>query len=329
MPEQTVLSRPAFLFIFMILARPLMKKSFIVTALLFLSLFVVSCDKKGFLASAPSQPSQNLPLVTTNTISNIFADSASTGGMITRNGDTSVILESGICYDTARSPYITKSKVINTSLSDTFRCQLSGLSSNTTYYVRAYYTTPAPAIAGAVGTVYGNEVSFTSAKHPNAVGNDFFNGPIYAMSADAVGNIYVGGAFVYSNNSGDYYCVDKWDQKKWTLLPALNGNDYIQAMCVNSKDSLFAGFRNDGTGFGFNIGTYNGSNWSIQGYVAVENYISDLCTDPQGNLYAIGNLKNAAGKYVVAKWGPAGYSEFMTFDELPLAICRMHPELFM
>ena len=91
-----------------------------------------------------------LPLLTTSVISAITTNSAISGGNVTSDGG-SVITERGICYNTSPNPNITNSKVTASGTLGNFTCDLTGLTNNITYYVRAYASNSA-------GTSYGNEL---------------------------------------------------------------------------------------------------------------------------------------------------------------------------
>jgi len=95
-----------------------------------------------------------LPTVTTTAVSAITTNSASSGGAVTSNGGATVTAW-GICWSTSANPSLANSFLQNTVSSGGFSSALSGLTQNTTYYVRAYATNSA-------GTAYGNEVSFTT-----------------------------------------------------------------------------------------------------------------------------------------------------------------------
>ena len=95
-----------------------------------------------------------VPTVSTNTVTNIAATSASCGGNVTSNGGANVTAR-GVCWSTSQNPTISDSHTTDGSGTESFTSSISGLSPNTTYYVRAYAT-------NSVGTAYGNEVSFTT-----------------------------------------------------------------------------------------------------------------------------------------------------------------------
>ena len=95
-----------------------------------------------------------LPTLTTTAVSSITLTSASSGGNISDDGGASVTAR-GICWSTSTSPTTANNSTTEGSGTGIFSSNMTGLSPNTTYYVRAYAT-------NSVGTAYGNEVSFTT-----------------------------------------------------------------------------------------------------------------------------------------------------------------------
>jgi M6 family metalloprotease-like protein len=94
------------------------------------------------------------PTVTTGSVSNITASTATVAGNVTADGGATVT-ERGICYSTSQNPTTANSKVSSGSGTGSFSANLSGLAANTTYYARAY-------AINAQGTSYGSQVSFTT-----------------------------------------------------------------------------------------------------------------------------------------------------------------------
>ena len=95
-----------------------------------------------------------LPTVTTAAVSSITETSAICGGDVTNNGGANVTAR-GVCWSTSQNPTVSDSHTTDGSGTGSFTSSLTGLTSNTTYYVRAYATS-------SVGTAYGNELSFTT-----------------------------------------------------------------------------------------------------------------------------------------------------------------------
>ena len=93
-----------------------------------------------------------LPVLTTSDVTSITSVMAATGGTITSEGGSAVILR-GICWSTSPDPTVSNSKTTNGFGTGNFTCNITGLTPGTKYYIRAYATNSA-------GTAYGNELSF-------------------------------------------------------------------------------------------------------------------------------------------------------------------------
>jgi uncharacterized protein (TIGR02145 family) len=107
--------------------------------------------------------------LTTSAISNITLTSATCGGTITYDGGAQVTAR-GVIWSVAQNPSIDSydGKTTDGSGSGNFTSSLTGLSPNTTYYIRAYAT-------NCVGTTYGNEIKLKT---------------IVGSISDSDGNIY-------------------------------------------------------------------------------------------------------------------------------------------
>ena len=95
-----------------------------------------------------------LPTVTTTSATSVTESSAVTGGNVTSDGNASVT-ERGVVYATTQNPTTANTKVASGSGIGSYTCNISGLQSNTTYYVRAY-------AINSKGTAYGTQVTFTT-----------------------------------------------------------------------------------------------------------------------------------------------------------------------
>jgi hypothetical protein len=113
----------------------------LLSAIVFITAALNSCKKK-----------QTIPELTTSDITYITSSSAVCGGSITSDGGGN-IMEVGICWSTSEMPTIESSKTRDDYGQGLFSLALNNLTSNTTYYVRAYASNPE-------GTGYGNQVSF-------------------------------------------------------------------------------------------------------------------------------------------------------------------------
>lgn len=94
------------------------------------------------------------PTVTTTEVTSITYNSAITGGDVISDGGANVTAR-GVCYGTSPTPTISGQHTTNGNGTGPFTSTLTGLSENTTYYVRAY-------AINSEGTTYGNEEAFTT-----------------------------------------------------------------------------------------------------------------------------------------------------------------------
>ncbi|MFH0843212.1 MAG: fibrobacter succinogenes major paralogous domain-containing protein [Bacteroidota bacterium] len=121
-----------------------------------------------------------LPTLTTTDASLITLNSATVGGEITDDGGA-VITAQGVCWSISSDPTTDDNTVSGETGTEIFSCNITGLTSNTTYYVRAYATNSA-------GTAYGNQVSFNTDVVPPTVTTSEAS-DITATSATTGGNV--------------------------------------------------------------------------------------------------------------------------------------------
>ena len=101
-----------------------------------------------------SNPTEQIPILTTTALSNITQTAASCGGNITSDGGEAVTAR-GVCWSTNQNPTIADSKTIDGVGAGSFTSNITRLTAGTIYYVRSYATNNA-------GTGYGNKLSFTT-----------------------------------------------------------------------------------------------------------------------------------------------------------------------
>ena len=118
-----------------------MKKHFLLIA--FITCILASC-----------KPDLEKPTVVSSPISQITETTAVAGGEVTSDGGAEVTAR-GVCWSISSNPTIENDKTIDGEGVGLFQSNLSDLSQNTTYYVKAYAT-------NSEGTSYGQEVSFTT-----------------------------------------------------------------------------------------------------------------------------------------------------------------------
>ena len=133
-----------------------------------------------------------LPVVTTDSVSSIGENTALSGGFITDDGGCP-ITQKGICWSYNPGPTLGNPHSTEGAGSGAFVSNISGLTPNRTYYVRAYAT-------NSVGTVYGPEEVFTTATPAT----------LY------LGQSYAGGIIFYLDGTGEHglVCVSA-DQGKY------------------------------------------------------------------------------------------------------------------
>ena len=120
----------------------------------------------------------SIAAITTTAASSITSTSATVGGNVLSAGGLTVT-QRGVCYATTPLPTTANTVVTSGSGTGSFSTNLTGLTANTTYYVRAFATNSA-------GTSYGNEISFA---------------PIQTI---AIGQTYNGGIIFYVDNTGQH-----------------------------------------------------------------------------------------------------------------------------
>ncbi|MCK5137396.1 MAG: hypothetical protein KAR19_16550 [Bacteroidales bacterium] len=117
-------------------------------------------DNSGLEASDEVQITidADLPSVTTSDISGITVSSANYGGNVVSDGGAAVTAR-GVCWSTSQNPTLSDSHTSDGNGTGSYSGSITGLTCNTTYYVRAYATNSA-------GTTYGNQISFPTSQCP-------------------------------------------------------------------------------------------------------------------------------------------------------------------
>lgn len=108
------------------------------------------------------------PALISKEVTDITDTSASSGGLITNDGNAE-ITERGVCWDLTAQPSIVCPKTSNGRGVGSYTSEITSLKPSTTYHLRAFAT-------NTKGTAYGNELTFTtkaSANHPPFFPNPF------------------------------------------------------------------------------------------------------------------------------------------------------------
>jgi len=133
--------------------------------------------------------------ITTAVMGPITLTTAVSGGSIAATVPS--VAARGVCWNTSPTPTIANSFTSDGASTGTYVSNLTGLTGNTTYYLRAYYTD------GANATFYGNEVTFSTGT-PRAIGDAMAGGLV--VYVDATGQHGLIGALVDQSTSAQWGC---------------------------------------------------------------------------------------------------------------------------
>jgi uncharacterized protein (TIGR02145 family) len=136
-----------------------LKSNYKIPAIFILLCILISCDKYDLVRTNIHDPESKYfvpspPQLTTTDPTNVTRQSVESGGNISTDGGATVSVR-GVCWSLNHNPTIADTKTDDGQGSGNFISNLTGLTSSTKYYLRAYATNSA-------GTAYGNEVIFTT-----------------------------------------------------------------------------------------------------------------------------------------------------------------------
>lgn len=147
----------------------------------FILILAIGCKKDDNKTNDTTPtPTVTSPAIATTPISNITQTTATCGGNVTSDGNATVTAR-GVCWNTAQNPTVSNSKTIDGSGTGAFTSSVTGLTLNTTYYIRAYATNSS-------GTAYGSEINFTTTN----------------STTIAIGQTYEGGIIFYIDGTGQH-----------------------------------------------------------------------------------------------------------------------------
>lgn len=161
-----------------------------------------------------------IPTVTTTTAQANSSTTATSGGTISADGGTSVTSR-GVCWNTTGNPTITDNKTTDGTGTGTFSSLLNNLTTDITYYIRAYATNK-------IGTGYGSSVIIKTSNLPTAglVAWYPFNGNANDESGNG-NNGKVNGATLTNDRFGN-------DSKAY-YYKGTDANSYISASINTSQ----------------------------------------------------------------------------------------------
>ncbi len=131
---------------------------------------------KDFITTTPSSPS-----VTTGLVSNVAYTTATCGGDVTDEGSEPVTAK-GVCWSTDQYPTIGDNKTNDGTGAGVFSSDITELSENTTYYVRAYAT-------NSIETSYGEQKELNTEKPPVVTTSSFTPDYISAIGGGTVTDV--------------------------------------------------------------------------------------------------------------------------------------------
>ena len=157
-----------------------------------------------------------LPTITTEVASSISITTANSGGTISNDGGAT-ITDRGIVWSTITNPSIVSNQGLTSNGTGigAFTSNMTSLTHNTTYYVRAYAT-------NSVGTAYGQEIVFITSQILNVPGPNL---------TDIDGNVY--NTITIGNQT--------WTKKNLNVSKYRNGDVIPQVTDATQWDSLTTG----------------------------------------------------------------------------------------
>jgi len=294
--------------------------------------------------TAPSSP-----ILTTAAVSSISGTTAVSGGTISFDGGSAVTAR-GVCYATSPAPTLSNSVTSDGAGTGAFVSNLSGLTSNTTYYVRAYAT-------NTIGTTYGNEISFKTVSVP-AVSTSAVTA-LNGISASAGGSVTSDGGGAVSasglcwSTSPSPTLANSFNTSFTASMTGMTVNTvyYVRAYATNVAGtgygnqisfnsgqvmgSAYKGglvFYNDGTGHGLvcaPVDVSSGAPWASGGCetIAIGGTSSTLGTGSANTIAIVAGCATAGiAARLCSDLDQSGYSDWYlpSKDELNLMFLNLH-----
>ena len=193
----------------------------------------------------------SLPTVTTSQVTNITQTTATGGGIVTSDGGGTVT-ERGICWGTSHNPTTSGNHASNGTGTGSYTVNMTGLTANTTYYVRAYATNSA-------GTAYGSEVSFTTSQANPTYTITVSANPSMAGSVSGGGSYQQGQSCTVTATATSGYTFVRWTENGTQV-----STNASYTFTVTSNRTLVANFNLNGGGSHeyVNLGLPSGTLWA-------------------------------------------------------------------
>jgi uncharacterized protein (TIGR02145 family) len=182
---------------------------------------------------------EEIPTISTSSITLITDAAASGGGIITSDGGAVVSLR-GVCYNTQEGPTTLDLKTSDGNGTGQFTSSLTNLNPGSTYHVRAYAT-------NSVGTAYGADLSFkTLGQVPDALTQAATN--ILATSATLNGTVNAN--YLSTTITFEYGTTTSYGQTVTASQSPVSGNS------ITNTNADISGL-SEGTTYHFRIKTVN------------------------------------------------------------------------
>lgn len=211
------------------------------------------------------------PTLSTNNITDITATSATCGGNISSDGGA-YVTERGICWATANAPTIENDHIAMGEDVGNFICNMTSLTPNTVYYVRAYAT-------NSRGIAYGLQKSFTTTDGSPIVAttNPTLNGTTVVTGGNVISDGGCGddvtargicyGTLPYPNLNNSSYTLDGtgmgYYTSQFSATDISTTTYYIRAYATNARGTAYGEQKTVGPYDALPSFTYNGHTYKV------------------------------------------------------------------